>query len=375
VRSSCCGSIRAAALAYCPYCIVGDPEHTRADWGPEAVDTVIADAKTGAIFTRWPDVIGAITGCLRGLFIASDGCELISSDYTAIEAVVLACLAGEQWRIDVFNTHGKIYEMSAAKISGVPFDEIMAYKKRTGDHHPLRKTVGKVAELASGYGGWVNAWCNFGADQFMTEPEIKGAILRWREESPAIVEFWGGQYRRGERWGDWRPELYGLEGMAIAAVQNPGHWYTYGLIGYYSTGGALFCRLPSGRDIVYQRPQLDAGIDNLGRQAWALSYEGWNSDSSKGPVGWFRKNLYGGLLAENVVQAVSRDIMANGLQNVERAGYFVVLHVHDEIVSEVPAGFGTVEHFEQLMTTLPDWCKGWPIRAAGGWRGRRYRKE
>lgn len=375
VRSECCGSIRAAALGHCPYCVIGDSAATKADWGPEGVDRVIADAKTGAIFSNWPDVIAAITGCLRGMFIAGPGCELISSDYTAIEAVVLACLAGEQWRIDVFKTHGKIYEMSAAKISGVPFEEILAHKKNTGDHHPLRKTVGKVAELASGYAGWIGAWCNFGADKFMSEPEIKAAILKWREESPAIVEFWGGQYRRGDRWGDWRPELFGLEGAAIAAIQTPGRWFMVGSIGYYCTGPVLFCGLPSGRAIAYQRPQLDHVIDNLGRQAWQISYEGWNSDSSKGPVGWFRKTLYGGLMCENVVQAVARDIMAHGLRNAEAAGYFVVMHVHDEMVCEVPAGFGSVEELEKLMTTLPDWCKDWPIRAAGGWRGRRYRKE
>lgn len=376
VRSDCCGTIRSAALHYCPYCPIGDPECSKADWGPEGVDRVIEDAKTGAIFERWPDVIEAITGCLRGLFVAAPGCELISSDYSAIEAVVLACLAGEQWRIDVFNTHAKIYEMSAAKISGVPFDEIMAHKKRTGDHHPLRKTVGKVAELASGYGGWIGAWVNFGADAFMTEPEIKAAILKWREESPMIVEFWGGQFRQGPGgWGDWVPQLFGLEGMAVAAVLNPGHWYFYRSIGYYSSGAHLFCRLPSGRDIVYHAPQLDAVPDRLGRMSWQLSYEFWNSDSSKGPVGWLRQTTYGGKLCENVVQAVARDIMANGLRNVEAAGYLVVLHVHDEIVSEVPQGFGTIEHFEQLMATLPDWCKDWPIRAAGGWRGHRYRKE
>ncbi len=189
------------------------------------------------------------------------------------------------------------------------------------------------------------------------------------------MELWGGQFRRGDRWGDWTPELFGLEGMAIAAVQNPGRWFMHNAIGYYSTGSVLFCGLPSGRSIAYQRPQLDAVIDNLDRHAWQLSYEGWNSDSAKGPVGWWRKTLYGGLLTENVVQAVSRDIMAHGLRNLERAGYYVVMHVHDEAVSEVPAGFGSVEEYERLMSDLPHWCKDWPIRAAGGWRGRRYRKE
>lgn len=376
VRSNCCGSIRSAALAGCPYCPIGDPGYTKADWGPEGVDRVVADALSGAIFKNWPSVIEAITGCLRGLFIAAPGCELISSDYSAIEAVVLACLAGEQWRIDVFRTHGKIYEMSAAKISGVPFDEIIDHKKRTGDHHPLRKTVGKVAELASGYGGWIGAWKNFGADAFMTDDEIKKAVLKWREESPAIVEFWGGQWRRGPGgWGDWAPELYGLEGMAISAVMTPGRWFWCRSIGYYSTGSALFCRLPSGRDIVYHEPRVDPSVDPLGRSVWALSYMGWNSDSSKGPVGWLRQSVYGGLLAENVTQAVARDIMANGLLNLERAGYYVVFHVHDEAVAEVPAGFGSVDQFEACLTDLPAWCKDWPIRAAGGWRGRRYRKE
>lgn len=374
IRSSCCGSVRWANLPGCPYCAISDPGGERVEWGPEAVDQVIADARTGAIFERWP-VIDAITGCLRGLFIAAPGCELISSDFSAIEAVVLACLAGEQWRIDVFKTHGKIYEMSAAKISGVPFEEIIGHKKRTGEHHPLRKKLGKVAELASGYAGWIGAWKNFGADQFMADDEIKAAVLKWREESPAIVEFWGGQWRRGAGWGDWRPELYGVEGMAIAATMTPGSWYFYRSVGFYSTGGTLFCQLPSGRMIPYHAPRLDPTVDKLGRQVLALSYEGWNSDSSKGPVGWFRKDLYGGLITENIVQAVARDIMAHGLQNLERAGYHIVLHVHDEAVAEVPAGFGSVEEFERLIATLPDWCKDWPVKAAGGWRGRRYRKE
>jgi len=156
-----------------------------------------------------------ISGCLRGLFSAAPGKEFICSDYSAIEAVVIAALAGEEWRLEVFRTHGKIYEMSAAKISGVPFEEIIAYKKTHGQHHPLRKKIGKVAELASGFGGWIGAWKNFGADKFMDDNEIKQSILKWREDSPAIVELWGGQWR--QQPGHWKftREFYGLEGRLL----------------------------------------------------------------------------------------------------------------------------------------------------------------
>lgn len=102
---------------------------------------------------------------------------------------------------------------------------------------------------------------------------------------------------------------------------------------------------------------------------------GWNTDYKKGPTGWLRLETYGGKLCENVVQATARDILTHAMVNVERAGYAVVLHIHDEIVSEVLAGTGSIEEFERIMATLPDWCSDWPIKAAGGWRGSRYRKD
>lgn len=376
VRSTCCDTVRSAHPPHCPYCVIADPGHTSEEWGPDGMDRVIEDCKTGRVFDLWPNVVGAITGCLRGLFVAAPGYELISADYTAIEAVVLACMAGEQWRIEVFRTHGKIYEMSAAKISGVPFDEIMAHKKNTGQHHPLRKTIGKVAELASGYAGWIGAWVAFGADAFMTEQEIKKAILKWRAESPAIVEYWGGQYRQPDpnKW-EFVPQLFGTEGAAISAVLQPGQWFYCCGVGWVVVNDVLFCRLPSGRDMAYHRPRLDMDQDRRGcGPCWRLSYECWNSDSSAGPVGWGRWDTYGGKLVENITQAVARDILANGMLNLEKAGYPIVLHVHDEPVSEVPIGFGSTQDYERIMATMPDWCKDWPVKAAGGWRGRRYRK-
>lgn len=375
VRATCCGRIRSAHLDHCPYCGIGDPGSEPAEWGAEAMDSVITDVKNWQIFANWPDPVAAMTGCLRGLFVAAPGRDLISSDYSAIEAVVLACMAGEQWRIDVFRTHGKIYEMSASKISGVPFEDIMAYKKATGQHHPLRKTIGKVAELASGYGGWIGAWKNFGADAFMTEPEIKQAILRWRDESPAIVEYWGGQWRKvSGRW-EFTPEMYGLEGAAISAVLNVGQCFQAGPTTWGVKDDVLYCRLPSGRFLSYHRPRLDQTTDQRGLLVWQLSYEFNNSDSSKGPVGWMRTSTYGGKLCENVTQAVARDVLADALLRLDAAGYHIVMHVHDEVVAEVPQGWGSTEELERIMSTMPDWCKDWPIRAAGGWRGLRYRKE
>ena len=135
----------------------------------------------------YDDALEAVSSCLRALLIAAPGHDLICSDYSAIEGVVTAALAGEEWRLEVFRTHGMIYEMSAAKIMSIDFNEFVEHKKRTGHHHPMRQTLGKVAELASGFGGWIGAWERFGADEFLSRDEIKRAILAWRRESPMIV--------------------------------------------------------------------------------------------------------------------------------------------------------------------------------------------
>jgi DNA polymerase len=287
--------------------------------------------------------------------MASPGHELISSDYSAIEAVVLAVLAKEQWRIEVFQTHGKIYEASAAAVSGVSLQEILNHKSRTGEQHPLR-ALGKVAELASGYQGSEGAWKKFGADKFMTDVEINAGVKKWRKESPNIVNFW-----------------YGLERIAIAAVQNPGSYHSYNEITYGCNGNTLYCRLPSGRLLCYQQPSIVVEKMPWGSQKPVLYYWGWNSDATKGPIGWIRISTYGGKLCENVVQATARDILTYAMLNLDRAGWSIVLHVHDEIVCEDATG-RNVEELEDIMNIMPPWAKGWPIKASGGWKGRRYRK-
>ena len=370
-----------AHTSHCLACAVGDPLEGEHEWSAETAESCIQLLASGnyseATHYYGSQLFSIMGGCIRGLIIAAPGKELLCSDYSAIEAVVIAMLAGEQWRIDVFNTHGKIYEMCAAKITGVPFEEMMEYKARTGQSHPHRKPFGKVPELASGYGGWIGAWNQFGADEFFSQDEIKKNILKWRDDSPAIVELWGGQYRKHpDKWQfEW--ELYGCEGMAIKAVLEPGTWFTYKWLRYGVFNDILYCLLPSGRCISYHQPQLTTVNSRMDKKLlqYSLSHMIYNTNSKKGRIGWTRVETYGGMLVENATQAVARDIIAHAMPKLEAAGYPVVAHVHDEVISEVDAGFGSIEEFESIMMDLPDWAAGWPIKAAGGWRGHRYRKE
>ena len=362
----CGGNYRVGSI-FCLWCGTsgtGKPIEWNTKAVQDAIDT-LATRSLDLVELHWGDALDVVSACLRGMFIAGPGCDLICSDYSAIEGVVLAELAGEGWRQEVFRTHGMIYERSASDITGIPFDEFLLEKSTSGKHRPERK-IGKVAELCSGFGGWLGAWKNFGADQFMSDDEIKQAILAWRAASPAIVEFWGGQQR------NWQPCLFGLEGAVIQAIMSPGQIFTCRSISYQMSGDALYCTLPSGRNITYHKPRLDNSTRRPG--TLEISYEGWNTNPLQGGIGWIRMITYAGKLTENAVQAVARDILANAIVNLERAGYPVVLHVHDEIVSEVPEGHGSLEELERIMSMMPDWAAGWPVRARGGWRAKRYAK-
>ena len=636
----------------CPWCaaVLARP----VEWNPKAVECAfetIASGNLECVEYYWGNAIEIISGCLRGLLISKPGYDLICSDYSAIEGVVLAELAGEKWRQEVFRTHGRIYESSASKITGIPIEKMIEHKKLTGKHHESRK-LGKVAELAcfdkgtiiltkrgyipivkvlitdelwdgiewvkhqgvilkgqkktinldgikvtpshpiylgneyqwenaeavnsneqvlnlaleigsenlpllekkerevvgikywldviveklhisliflnykvikvwsvgiaqlktkiihppiktsfpmlncehvpfleymeqsrdvtiqkipntqtmvdvvskfvkngekeavneffyntllllktgivqklkwtvsmlmgimnpaisvlfpekiiklikekltilkerlhgyenvydivnagplnrftiktnsghlivhnSGYQGWIGAWKQFGADEFFNDDQIKEAVLAWRKASPAIVEMWGGQIK------DWYSDYYGLEGMAVLAVMNPGFPYVYRGITYLMQGDVLYCQLLSGRYLTYHRPRLTPSTRK--QDTYSLSFEGWNTNPKNGGIGWIRMYTYGGKLTENVVQATARDILAHAIVNLEKRGYPVVLHVHDEIVAEIPENTGSIAEFEEIMSTLPSWCAGWPVKASGGWRAKRYAK-
>jgi len=403
-----CNHYHGASIASCCWCgvpVLPGRKGKLWDETPEAWEDAMGAIKSGDyafVEQAFGDVLLTVSGCVRGLFNAAPGYRLLSSDYSSIENVVTAALAGEEWRLEMFETHGKSYEMAAAQISGIPFAEIMAYsgyditqenwwkQKSNGLKHPLRQSLGKVSELASGFGGWLGAWKAFGADKLKkpdgtiySERDLIDAILAWRDASPNIVEFWGGQERRGRRWGENTPELFGLEGMAIAAIMNPGVKQpvlrkdgSHTGISYIKHGHALYCELPSGRLLTYNH----AALEHSSKRPDQLSivYWGYNTNPKMGAQGWVKINTYGGRLCENVVQATARDILRRAIILLEAKGYPVVLHVYDEIVCEVPAGYGTVKELEEIMMDIPDWAtykgKKWPIKAAGGWDHCRYQK-
>lgn len=362
----------------CPWCNVPCPPIDRKGrWTPEMVPYVLeimASHAPGLVEFFFGDPVLAIQGCVRGLFQARDGYDLIASDYSAIEAVVLAMLAGEQWRIDAFVRDEPIYLVGAGKITGTPVAEYLRYFDEHGDHHPDRQNIGKVSELACGFGGWIGSYKAFGS----TEPDdvIKAQILAWRQASPAIVEFWGGQWR-GPPWRREHAELYGMEGAFIQAVHRRGEEIRPACsptiaFTYATDRDVLHITLPSGRRLAYHEPRLEQSRRNA--DELEISYMTWNSNPKYGPMGWVRMDTYGGRLTENIVQAVAHDILRHAIINLRAAGYPTVLHVYDEIVAEIPCGTGSIEQYEAIMATLPPWAENWPVRAAGGWRGKRYRK-
>jgi DNA polymerase len=378
----------------------------KGDWHtPEEVDAalaVIATRSLAAVEATYPNLgaLDVVNNCLRSLFVAGPGMQLVSSDYSAIEDVVLAALAGEQWVLDVHHTHGMIYEAQIARMTGVPFEDFVKHRTDTGGiatydaagrllsikggkHHPLRQQ-GKLAKLSGGYASWINGWKKFGADEYYdSDAEIKAAILDYRSTVPNTVEFWGGQTRNKFNRapdGSYEPEreeLYGLEGAAIRAVQNPGQCFRVGLILFQlGSDDCLYMVLPSGRFIQYHTPRL-APATRQWASPWelALTYWGWNTNPEKGPPAWIQMDLYGGVLTQNATGGTARDIMMHGMENCAAEGLNIVMHTYDEIVIEQGMQYNTtVEQLEACMNDLPTYAKGWPIFARGGWRGPRYGK-
>lgn len=368
----------AKALCACPWCGADAAFSTPGKWKADAVDSVLhimAHRDLALVEYFFGEAILSICGCIRGLLVAAPGHDLVCSDYSSIEAVVAAVLAGEQWRIDAFHRKEDIYLRGASAITGISYEQYKAHAAEHGEHHADRQKIGKVSELALTFMGWLGAWRNFDSTDAFTDDEVKALILKWRDASPAIVEFAGGQLR-GTPWRPDRVEYFGLEGAFILAVQNPGEVFDVRGNLFQVLDDALFITLLSGRRLTYHQPRIEARVR---REGWApqfeLTYMTWNSNPSMGPMGWTRTSTYSGKLIENVTQATARDIMSAAVVRLERAGYPVVMRVHDEIVSEVPEGYGSEEEFERLMAELPEWAAGWPVRCGGTYRAKRYRKD
>lgn len=363
----------------CPWCgcsaafsSEASPVEGDKGWCFEGVEHVLEVLQMRSMYALehfFGDALLCISGVVRSLLVAREGHRLICSDYSSIEAVVQAMLTGEQWRIETFNRGECIYLHSAAKIMGKTYEW---YKENGFKKHPDRQKIGKPAELGLGFGGWIGALFAFGYEG--TDDDARNIVIPWRNASPAFVEAWGGQYR-GVPWNPTSIEFFGLEGAAVNAVLKPGELFFFRGITYQVLDDVLYCTLLSGRRMAYHQPRLWYGAKRDGWvECYSLTYMTWNSNSKMGPKGWVRMDTYGGRLFENVVQATARDIMAHAVVNLERAGYPVVLRVHDEVAAEVPEGFGSLAEFEAILTDLPAWAKGWPIRAAG-WEGVRYHKD
>jgi len=366
----------------CPWCACPVPPEPRKYKWPDTpkgyeenpvdhVQTIMASRDLGTVEWFFGDALLAISGCVRGMIQAAEGHDLLASDYSAIEAVVTAALSGCEWRMQTFRDLKDIYLMSAAQRSGgLTYEQYLSYKDEHGTHHWHRQKWGKIFELACGFGGWVGAVRVF--DTETPDEEVKAGILAWRAASPEIVEMWGGQ-SRGRPWDpDYRLERFGFEGAFINAVQYPTQAFSSHGISFYMRGDALIIKLLSGRELTYHTPRLwpsDRGAGLLD-----ITYMTWNSNPKYGPPGWVPMKTYSGRIAENIVQATAHDIQRFGIEAQEAAGYPIVLHVYDENIAEVPHGYGSLEEFEAIMSTMPPWAAGWPIRASGGWRGRRYRK-
>lgn len=273
-----------------------------------------------------PDVLSQL---IRTALIAKPGHTFLVADYSAIEARVIAYLAGEKWRMDVFAEGGDIYCSSASQMFKVPV------VKHGANGHLRQK--GKIAELACGYGGGVGALKAFGADKLgLTEQEMQNIVTQWRIASPKIPKFWRD-----------------TEDAARNALDTRGRTYTLPCgVKYRRDAEALRCKLPSGRILSY----WGAWLDDEG----GIQFMGQNQTTRK----WEKAETWGGKLVENIVQAYARDCLAVALDRLDKAGYGIVFHVHDEIIAEAPDG-SRWEDMADIMGQPIDWAPGLLLRSDG----------
>lgn len=342
------------------------------------------------------DALEVVASCLRSMITAAPGNKLISADFTAIQAVATSCMANEQWRIDVFRTHGKIYETQASKLTGISLEEYLAYRKQNAKHHDDRQ-LGKLAILSADFGAWIDGWKRFGAEKYGDDAFIKDLILRTRAAMPNVVNFWGGQtankFKRARFVGDpdaERPHLFGLEGAAVSAILEPGKCFNSnpgGRLGvlYQMYEDTLYCMPPSGGFIRYHAPRLQRSERPYAAPwEYEMSYEGWNSNTQKGPVGWIRMSLYGGVQCQNTISHMCREIQADALMALEYnepRPYSIVMHTHDEQLAEVPdrPEWNAREYTDIVERSLPSWAvcedgKPWPVKVPLAWEAYEYGK-
>lgn len=311
------------------------------------VDRIVTDALQDKGKPLYTTVMEALSHGLRGVIVPSPGRQLYVADYAAIEARVLLWLAGEEDALDIFRRGEDIYCDMASSIYGYPTHK---------DTHPTERALGKVAVLGLGY--------QMGAPKFQDTCLVMAKIEIDEDLAQQTVDAYRAKYWRVKAmWTE-------TERAAIEAVRHPGRRVACGYVTWVVEGYFLFCELPSGRRLAYPNPEVRSQITPWGEERPQLTFKGVNPMIRK----WVRQHTYGGMLVENITQAVARDLMAEAMLRCEATGiYDVILTVHDEIVAEADLGKGSVKEFERLVATCPDWAEGCPVEAEG-WAGVRYRK-
>ena len=322
---------------------------------PEEIETCVSalDLRDPEFFrAMYQDPIEALSSCIRGMIKATAGNRLIVADYKSIEARVAAWLADQMDKLQIFATHGKVYEHAAAQIFRVAIDEVTK----------SQRAAGKVSELACGYQGGYRALLGMAvslgidmaalAEEFgytSAEAFARYIVRQWRAANKRIESMW-----------------YETDRAVLRAMQNPGEVFDVrGKYAFKRIKGMLLCRLPSGRQIAFFNPRLREG-------EYGLEVEYWAMDPEKHK--WMRRKGYGGSFFQSVTQATARDILGHAIPNVEAAGYPIVLLVHDEVVAEVPIGHGSLGHMCKVLCDLPSWARGLPV-AADGFEDVRYQEK
>ena len=279
----------------------------------------------------YASVPGTLSELIRTAFIPRDGCRFLVADFSAIEARVLAWLANEEWVLEEFRGKGKIYEATASRMFHIPQESIVK-----GNPNYEYRQKGKQATLSCGYGGGVGALKAMGAK--MPEDEMQPLVDAWRAANPNIVAFWSA-----------------LDRAARAIIRRKTS-ARIGKVALYWQDDKMFMRLPSGRNLCYQSPHFTE--NRFGSDAI-----GYYAPNAAGQM--VVQETFGGKLAENATQAIARDILAHALLTLEKNGYPVIFHVHDEAVIEMLTGQGSLEEACRLMAIAPDWAKDLPLRADG----------
>ena len=290
--------------------------------------SLVEAGDANAVEMLYGDVPDTLSQLVRTAFVPRPGRRFIVADFSAIEARVIAWLACEQWRLDVFEEGGDIYCASASQMFGVPVE------KHGANAHLRQK--GKIAELALGYGGSIGALKAMGAlSMGLSEEELPPLVEAWRDASPNITALW-----------------WAVDAAARRAVREKGRAETHG-IAFERRSGMLFVTLPSGRRLAYVKPAI--GTNRFGGEC--ITYEGTSTGSK-----WARLDTYGPKLTENIVQATARDLLAHAMGRLSDAR--IVMHVHDEVVIEAPPDLG-VEEVCAAMADAPEWADGLALKADG----------